>query len=350
MTTSRPIATLAARRTISLALMLAVTAGLLGVAASSVIAQTAPGVPGRAVPEDVSLPIDAVFRDLRAVYSKDATADKIAATVRERDRMPQTAVLTVRQGWVMVREESKPPADAAPAPSGEGSTPASSPAAPAAPVERRARVISIDAGDLRLHVQGRTLTVTLASNPTTYFTTEVEDGPITPQLTKVIGPLPLVPLILADWRDGEAFPPIVPQVDRPGTNWFKAATRLDPPGSPIALLGSTPFGPMSMQVDGKTFRPTQALVSVSPAPRSTVMELELTSREPGDPSKWAPSLDGRTRVSAISQLARRIEPPKPLTSPEGTPAESAPDARPAKPAGAPGPADAPGPAPAAPTP
>lgn len=347
MPTSPSLATLAARRTISLALMLAVTAGLLGVAASSVIAQTAPGVPGRAVPEDVSLPIDAVFRDLRAVYSKDATADKIAVTVRERDRMPQTAVLVVRQGWAMVREEAKAPADTAPAPTGEGSTAASS---PAEPVERRTRAISIDAGDLRLHVLGRTLTVTLASNPTTYFTTEVEDGPITPQLTKVIGPLPLVPLILADWRDGEAFPAIVPQIDRPGTNWFKAVTRLDPPGSPIALLGSTPFGPMSMQVDGKTFRATQALVSVSPAPRSTVMELELTSREPGDPSKWAPSLDGRTRVSAISQLARRIEPPKPPTSPEGTPAESAPDARPAKPAGAPGPADAPGPAPAAPTP
>lgn len=320
-------------KTLAILLAAAATGSLAARASAQSI--TAPGTPAaRAVPEDVSLPVDAMFRDMRAVYAKDATADKIAVTVRERDRMPQTAVLTVRQGWVTAREEARPAPDpaAAPgaAPASGGASTSPSPAS-AASVERRVRVISIDAGDLRLHVQGRTLTVTLASNPTTYVVTDIEDGPITPQLTKVIGPLPLLPLIIADWRDGEAFPAIVPQVDRPGSGWLKATTRLEPAGSPITLLGSTPFGPMSMQVDGKTFRPMQALAAVSPAPRATVMELELTPREPGDPSKWGVSLDGRTRVSAISQLARRIEPAKAPAPPGGTPSEPKPDEQPVRP-------------------
>jgi hypothetical protein len=331
------------------ALLLAMT---LGIAAAAGRPAAQPAQPAKPAVEPVSLPVEAVFRDMAEAYRGEPTADRITVALREPGRTAQQGAIVVK-----IAHENPPPAHT-PAPTstqpgapGTNEPGVEPPAQPAEPAEVPAPVLiaAVELGQLRLYIHGRELTAAMTSNPTCYFQTTLTppptpDGepaptgtvePLLAALARVIGPVPALPLALAEFAPGGALPVLTPYT--PDITWTSATTRINTPGDPITLTGQGRHGPAKLLVDSKTLRPISLTAMISA--RETVLELTLSAREPDDPRGWGIDTAGRVRVDSITKLGKRLE--KPVPAPAEVPAET-PAAPPAEP-----PAD---PAPQAPAP
>ncbi|MFN7396562.1 MAG: hypothetical protein ACK5UW_06405 [bacterium] len=333
------------------ALLLAMT---LGIAAAAAHAQ-----PAKPAVEPVSLPVEAVFRDMAEAYRGEPTADRITVALREPGRTAQQGTIVVK-----IALENPPPAHTrahTPAPT-PAPTPTPGPTEPEAPginepgVEPPAQptdpaevpapvlIAAVELGQLRLYIHGRELTAAMTSNPTCYFQTTLTppttpDGepaptetvePLLVALARVIGPVPALPLALAEFAPGGALPVLTPYT--PDITWTSATTRINTPGDAITLTGQGRHGPAKLLVDSKTLRPISLTATISA--RETVLELTLSAREPDDPRAWGIDTAGRVRVDSITKLGKRLE--KPVPAPAEVPVET-PAAPPAEPPADPAP-------------
>jgi hypothetical protein len=148
------------------ALLLAMT---LGIAAAAGRPAAQPTQPAKPAVEPVSLPVEAVFRDMADAYRGEPTADRITVALREPGRTAQQGAIVVKIAY-----ENPPPAHTpttgptqpeAPGINEPGVEP---PAQPAEPAEVPAPVLiaAVELGQLRLYIHGRELTAAMTSNPT----------------------------------------------------------------------------------------------------------------------------------------------------------------------------------------
>lgn len=334
------------------ALLLAMT---LGIAAAAARPAAGPAQPAKPAVEPVSLPVEAVFRDMAEAYRGEPTADRITVALREPGR-------TAQQGTIVVKIAHDPPPPAhtrapTPAPThtpgptepeapGINEPGVEPPAQPTDPAEVPAPVLiaAVELGQLRLYIHGRELTAAMTSNPTCYFQTTLTppttpDGepaptetvePLLVALARVIGPVPALPLALAEFAPGGALPVLTPYT--PDITWTSATTRINTPGDAITLTGQGRHGPAKLLVDSKTLRPISLTATISA--RETVLELTLSAREPDDPRAWGIDTAGRVRVDSITKLGKRLE--KPVPAPAEVPVET-PAAPPAEPPADPAP-------------
>ncbi|MFN7374866.1 MAG: hypothetical protein ACK54T_09715 [bacterium] len=338
------------------ALLLAMT---LGIAAAAARPAARPAQPAKPAVEPVSLPVEAVFRDMAEAYRGEPTADRITVALREPGRTAQQGTIVVK-----IALENPPPAHTrahTPAPT-PAPTPTPGPTEPEAPginepgVEPPAQptdpaevpapvlIAAVELGQLRLYIHGRELTAAMTSNPTCYFQTTLTppttpDGepaptetvePLLVALARVIGPVPALPLALAEFAPGGALPVLTPYT--PDITWTSATTRINTPGDAITLTGQGRHGPAKLLVDSKTLRPISLTATISA--RETVLELTLSAREPDDPRAWGIDTAGRVRVDSITKLGKRLE--KPVPAPAEVPVET-PAAPPAEPPADPAP-------------
>lgn len=181
--------------------------------------------------------------------------------------------------------------------------------------------VSIEAGDLRVYAEGGTLTAVAASNPTAYYSVDLE-GPATPDvLAKALHPLPLPELAVFFSPEGSVVTQVTP-VTRPVT-WAPTTVPLDPPLSSITLSGDAQGKSRASitfeyqtEVQGRPVAPRLRIRSFAcPLPSSANDErtISITSAwtDPGDPVSWKITTDKRTRVDSLAALGIKVEPPPP---------------------------------------
>jgi hypothetical protein len=281
--------------------------------------------------ERVSLPLEAVFDAAGKAYRQGEIRERISVTVRQRERVPQTAGVILRMGTAVVPAAAPAVPEARPE-AGEGG---------AAPVQvaepARVRVVMIEAGELRVLVRDREATAWLTWNDTTIWRSTLGAGAIGPQVTRLIGQLPLAGLALAEWEAGAGgggggWPVLVPQVGAGGEAaegvWEGATASVHDAQAPIVLTGRTRYGPMTALLDQQTSRVRQFGATISGS--GTVLELEIVpiSAEKGgaggdvagDAWMTPPSEAGRTRVASVRELGKKVEAPAPGPVPAPAPA------------------------------
>lgn len=254
----------------------------------------------------VELSAARVFTDAREAARSAPIAERLTVTVKQPEHTPMSAALVLRISPGKQRDGAD-------------------------------TLVSIDAGDLRIHARGGTkdepgeLIAISVSNPTAYYRVVLDGPPTLAALSAALLPLPLPTLAVYFGTEGQALADPTPLTGN--IVWSPVSVPINDLRPPITLSGtidgksggggggSGGGGGASMlfeyQQDRLRFRSfTSPLVRGRDA---RVLQVTAAWIEPGDPKSWSIDVSGRTRVESLAALGTRVEPPPPIPAPAPEP-------------------------------
>lgn len=223
-------------------------------------------------PEPIPVSALRVFTDARDAARKAPIAERLAITIKEKDRTPVTAAVVLRIAPGVERDQH----DAA---------------------------VSIEAGELRVYTQGGELTAAINSNPATFYRAAYGGTPGPAMLKELLQPMPLPTLAIYFAPDGQTVSDPTPQTR--GISW--QPTALLPSGEePITLAGTIDGKPgPAIVFDRATYRLRSF---TAPLGEERTLTITATPTDPGDPKTWPIDVSKRTRVAALKDLGTKPEP------------------------------------------
>ncbi|MDP1661565.1 MAG: hypothetical protein Q8L55_06575 [Phycisphaerales bacterium] len=243
----------------------------------------------------VELSAARVFTDAREAARSAPIAERLTVTVKQPEHTPLSAALVLR-------------------------------IAPGKQRDGADTLVSIDAGDLRIHARGGTkdepgeLIAVSVSNPTAYYRTALDGPPTAAAISAALLPLPLPTLAVYFAVEGQALAEPTPLTGN--IAWSAVSLPINDLRPPITLTGTIDGKPgasilFEYQQDRLRLRSFS-----SPLVRgrdARVLQVTAAWIEPGDPKSWLIDVSGRTRVESIAALGTRVEPPSPPPAPTPEP-------------------------------
>lgn len=169
-------------------------------------------------------------------------------------------------------------------------------------IDRASHRLRLELGPLTVSASGTELIAVVRGDPDRAAVWQLE-APWTPADLQRLPPV-LLPHPALAFSDDPALGEPLPGVA--GVVW-QSVRRLSPPGSrpTLELAGASPHADLRLSLDPATHRLVRLSMDWRGGGDLRRYELAFTPSEPGDPSAWPVSLEGRARVESLVDLAPR---------------------------------------------
>lgn len=166
------------------------------------------------------------------------------------------------------------------------------------------RRLSLELSELNLWIEGDKAIATLRTRPDRYAVFTLPPVALVQALRPFMPSLVLAQLSLLDERSGDR-PSLLPELWSPSE---LEADGIDRTTGFVRLIARSPEGALRVRVDRATGRLRSVSKALSDAatagpqlgPRA--VEISVRPTDAGDPAKWKPNLEGRTRVASLGEL------------------------------------------------
>ncbi|MGH7133695.1 MAG: hypothetical protein ACREJO_17330 [Phycisphaerales bacterium] len=267
-----------------------------------------------AKPTPVPLDAATVWKAAVGAYRDTRIAERVTINIKPADQPLRTSDFTIRF------DPGTPPTGAAPATEKNSAT------------DRTNRSVLFELGPLRAHASRGVLTIWSTQHASTYFQSDYTGEFTSEKLEAALPPVPAPQLAAAAGLPADG--PMNLASYLPAVRWAEASVPMDDPAARITMPGQGSNGTVQWLQDQRTGRMTRFVANMkSPAVK---LELSCVGIDPGDPAAWKPDLSGRKRVTSVSELAHKPEPPKTDPAKLADPSKPA-DSTPAAPSSTPPP-------------